>query len=276
MIQEKLDGLSISLLYEDGKFIQMLTRGDGKQGEDITENAMRMPSIPQTIPEKGTVLVRGEAVISWVNFRENFKGEGENPRNTATGVIRSKSLPDKLKYVDFVAYDYYGANRRASVKTEEEVLKYLSSMSFKVPVFQRLVNSPTEMIAVYESYDKGERDNLPYMTDGLVAKVNSLDSQERLGVKNNRPEYAIAMKPTPKACVTRIIGITWEMGLSGRYTPVIQVEPTPLDGVTLRNVSMHNLRYLKEWTTKGLKLGSTITVVRSGDVIPMLKSLVNP
>jgi DNA ligase (NAD+) len=110
----------------------------------------------------------------------------------------------------------------------------------------------------------------------LVLKVNCLHAQGRVGSKNNRPEHSIAVKPTPKACTTKVLSLVWDAGLSGRFTPVAHVEPTHLDGVTLRKVNMHNLDYLGEWVAKGFGIGAEITVIRSGDVIPYLTQVITP
>lgn len=276
VIQEKLDGLSISLEYRDGKLFQMLTRGDGKVGEDITPNAEHIPSIPKEISEKGVVCIRGEALIRLNDFKDHLADKFENPRNTASGLIRGKSTVQYLKHITFVAYDYYGPLRGKGVDTEDRVQAYLGSLGFSTPKLCHTVNNPEEAIAVYEQYDKEWRDDLPWLTDGLVLKVNSLALQNKLGANNSRPEHSVAIKPTPKACITTVLSITWEMGLSGRYTPVVQVTPTPLDGVTLRNVNMHNLDYLGEWVKKGFGIGAQVTVVRSGDVIPYLTGVLIP
>jgi DNA ligase (NAD+) len=255
----------------------MVTRGDGKVGEDISPNIPFMTSIPNKIPDLGHVFIRGEAIVNWNNFKEHLANEFENPRNSASGLIRSKSKVELLKYLSFVAYDYYGPERIKRISKETEILAYLSQqLKFEIPKICRTADTPGEAVAIYEQYDKQWRDELPWMTDGLVMKVNDLNLQNKLGDRGGRPEHSIALKPTPKACVTKVIGLTWEQGLSGRYTPVAQVEPTPLDGVTLRNVNMHNLDFLGLWVKKGFGIGATITVLRSGDVIPYPQSVIIP
>lgn len=276
ILEEKLDGLSISLCYRDGKLVQMLTRGDGDVGEDITPNAEHIPSIPKNIDEMGEVHIRGEIVVRWDNFKTYLADKFENPRNTASGLVRGKSTTTLLKYLTFVAYDYYGSKRGVTEETESHILHHVEHLGFIKPEIHKVCNTPEEVVAFYEHYDKVLRDELPWMTDGLVLKVNFLHLQNRLGVTNNRPAHSVAIKPTPKACITKVISVTWEAGLSGRYTPVAQVEPTYLDGVTLKNVNLHNLDYLGGWVKKGFGIGATITVVRSGDVIPYLTGVVVP
>lgn len=276
IIEEKLDGLSISITYINGKLVKMVTRGDGKVGEDITPNAEHITSIPKTIKEVGEVHIRGEAIVTWADFKEHLSDKFENPRNTASGLIRGKSTTQYLKHITLVAYDYYGEKRGVTEETEAQILHHLEHLGFTTPKIHAIVNTPEEAVKVYEDYDKTGRDQLPWMTDGLVMKVNDLNLQNRLCANANRPEHSTAIKPTPKACITKVLSVTWEMGLSGRLTPVAQVEPTYLDGVTLRNVNMHNLDYLGDWVKKGFGIGAQITVVRSGDVIPYLTEVLTP
>jgi DNA ligase (NAD+) len=228
------------------------------------------------ISETGAVYIRGEAVIKIKDFKENLAGSFENPRNTVSGLIRGKKHPELLKHVTFVAYDYYGSKRGLTEETETQIIQHLQHLGFEVPRMCVTVSNEQEALEVYKNYDSSGRDLLPWMTDGLVMKLKFLYHQDRLGANNARPEHSVAIKPTPKACVTRVLSLTWEQGLSGRFTPVAQVEPTPLDGVTLRNVCMHNLDYLWEWARKGFGVGAVVTVIRSGDVIPYLTGIVAP
>lgn len=277
VVQEKLDGISLSLEYCGGILFRAVTRGDGSVGEDITSNVQHIPVIPKVIGDTDHLFVRGEALITSKDFKDHFAGKGfENPRNTTSGIMRGKSNDAELSHVTFVAYEYHGPKRGNELDTEDMVVKHLADLGFVVPFLSDVVDSPDGVYKIYLEYESAIRETLSWLTDGLVVKVNQIAQQNRLGVKNGRPDYAVALKPKPKACVTKVIGITWEQGLSGRFTPVAQVEPTALDGVTLKNVNLHNLDYLGEWCKKGFSLGATIMVVRSGDVIPYLVGVINP
>jgi len=279
IIQEKLDGISMALNYREGRLISAVTRGNGDVGDDITLNASHFQGVPQYIADPGEVSIRGEVVLPWLAFKAYWEPQGKaNPRNTTSGVCKGRSSEKDLNTLLFVAYDYYGPHR-TNVETESELLDHLQSLSFYIPIVREVVTDVEAAVKVYEEYDKenGKRSELPYMTDGLVMRINDLKTQDtKFTIKDGCPTYATAIKPTPCAVISRILKVEWTMGLSGRFCPVAQVEPTPFDGTMLRNVSLHNLERVKELYEQGLDIGAKVLIVRSGDVIPYLTRVIEP
>jgi DNA ligase (NAD+) len=289
MFEEKLDGVSLQLTYIEGQLVSGVTRGDGNIGEDVTENIAHIPSIPKTIGTTGREDISGEVVLTHSNFDQFFKPMGKkNTRNCVGPTLQGKTRPELLKHFNFVAYGYHGPLRGSLIKTQEEMLVHLHSRGFDIPQLAKLLEGPQQLIDQYKLYDTQLRNTLPYTTDGVVLKVNDLEQQEALGSSNGRPVWAVAVKPTPMACVAKVIDLEWEQGLSGRFTPVAKVEPTPLGDVTLRQINMHNLDYLSIWTfggyvetlkkevQGGFGIGAEVLVIRSGDVIPYLVDIINP
>lgn len=277
IIEEKVDGISGDLEYKDGILQSLVTRGDGVIGDDITPHAQHIRSIPKNIPEMGTVNIRGEIVLPLVDFKEYWLPKGaKNPRNQVSGLAKGRSKPEDLATLQFIGYSYYGPSRCKAVKTEEQVVEMLARWGFQTPFFKEVVNSPQAATEFYELYDKEGRDALPYLTDGIVVKIDDLAIQDRMPSQGGRPSWAVAVKPSPKAVVTKVTGITWEMGLSGRFSPVAQVEPRDLDGTTLKNVNLFNLDRVKYWYTHGFGKGAEIMVIRTGDVLPHLVAVVTP
>jgi len=277
LITNKLDGISLELVYENQVLQSAVTRGDGLIGDDITDNVRHMPNVPKTIPVAGRVFIRGELVIGLKTFESYWKPRGaKNPRNSVAGLCKGRSTPEDLATVRFVAYDLCG-DHRATYTTKSGLILDLGKMGFEIPEVLVVVDTCDKAIAVYENYDKTLRATLSYLTDGLVIEVDDLKSQDTLfTIQDGCPTYATAIKPSPKAAVTKVIGITWSMGLSGRYCPTAQVVPADLDGTTLQNVNLHNLDFLWNLAEKGFGIGAEIMVVRAGDVIPYLHSVVTP
>lgn len=295
IIQCKLDGISLRATYVEGKLIQLVTRGDGKIGDDITAHAPYITNLPMTIQSAGTIHVRGEGVMYEADFHTVFAPQGKaNARNTASGLLKGRSTPADLKYIHFVAYKLFSPDV-ALANTEADRIRTLRAMGFEVPGLCVLANSAETAEQVYLDYDKdgGTRMALPYKTDGLVMTVNDITLQSKFADTSNRPGYAVAIKPTPKAAVTKMIGIEWEMGNSGMYTPVALVEPCDLDGTINRRINLFNLDFLTAWVeggeinvkktpqyptgkkkvTGGLGIGATILVIRTGDVLPYLSDV---
>lgn len=277
IIQAKLDGVSLCATYVDGKLNSLVTRGDGLIGDDITSHAEHMNNVPLTINKSGVVHVRGEGIMYESDFEQHFKSNGfKNARNTVSGMLKGRDTK-QLKYVRFVAYEYYGPDRE-EYRYESAHVTTLMSLGFEVPQLCQVVDNLDAAKNVYTQYDeRGGREALPYKTDGLVLKVNDTQLHGKLPtVAGGRPGHATAIKPTPKAAVTKVLSVIWSMGLSGRFTPVAQLEPADLDGVTLRQVNLHNLSYLREWVGKGFGVGAKVVVIRSGDVIPYLTQVLEP
>jgi len=285
-VQCKLDGISAVVTYLDGKLFSLVTRGDGTRGDDITVHAEHFQDIPLEIPDQGRVDIRGELIMEESVFQENWVGKWQekglekapsNARNSVAGLCKGRSKPEDLNDIRFVAYDYYGPKRRdQSLKSETEILAHLEETAFRVPALKETVESVAEAVGIYENYDQGGgREKIPYKTDGLVIKLDDLKQQEFFPVEV-RPKWATAIKPSSKSVATVVIGLIWSMGLSGRFSPVAQVEPRDLDGVCLKNLNMHNLENLEEWHKKGFGIGAQVLVERAGDVIPNLVDVISP
>lgn len=277
-ITEKLDGISLDLTYDNGKLVSAVTRGDGTHGDNITPNAKHIRGVLPEVTDLGRFHVRGEVVLPFVDFEAYWKPRGKaNPRNTVSGVCKGRSPEADLKTLMFVAYDYYGDKRRSLIKTEEGIVNYLNDLKFFKPKVFYTIKIILEIITLYKKYDAEIRATLPWLTDGLVIRVNSLEAQDsKFTIESGIPTYAVAIKPSPTVVTTEVIGIEWNMGLSGRMCPVAQVRPTEFDGTILRNVNMFNLDFLYQASKKGFDIGALIQVERTGNVLPYYKKVVVP
>ena len=263
-VTHKLDGISVSLRYVDGKLTQALTRGDGDVGEDITRNVLLMQGAVKQIPTKGTVYVRGEIICRKSDFKVHFQGES-NPRNTAAGTAKRQSDPDKCKYLTVVAYQYLPEGVAPNTKQTE--INNLISLGFETPSAY-WAGSPTEVMAVYDDYIATKRDALDYEIDGLVIDVDNRDAREALGDLNSRPRGSVAFKFPHDQKVTNLRAVRWQVGSSGRVTPVAEFDEIILGGAKVKQASLHTVDRVL-----GLKLweGCSIMVSRRNDVIPMVE-----
>lgn len=273
----KIDGLSMSLIYEKGKFVTAATRGDGTVGEDVTPNVKTIKSVPLKIKEeiiKETGIadfeVRGETFMSLKAFRQlNEDKENAceklfaNPRNSASGTI--KLLDPKLvakRGLDI--FTYYLSCEQKKLATHFENMNMLKKLGFKVNPEFRLCKGITEVIE-YCSYWEQKRDELPYEIDGVVIKVNSLNQQARLGNIARSPRWAVAYKFKAKQAETMLTGITWQVGRTGIVTPVAELEPVFLAGSTISRATLHNY---DEIIRKDIRTGDKVVIEKGGDVIP--------
>lgn len=285
IIEAKIDGISLLLKYVKGQLESAVTRGDGIVGDDITENASHVQGVAQTIPYTDhPVYIRGEVVMYEETFKKVYselkKPDGsqryKNARNTTSGMCKGKSDHKDLGNLNFIAYEIYGS-ARGWLLTESRVIETLKTWKFETPALVVTVTSSDEAEKVYLDYDqRGGREKIPYQTDGLVIKVNNIIDQNKYPTVGNRPSYCVAIKPTSKVAITRVLGVTWEMGLSGRFTPVAAVEPCDLDGTTNKRLNLFNLDFLTQWHQKGFGVGAIIRVRRTGDVLPYLDDVITP
>jgi DNA ligase (NAD+) len=294
-IQEKIDGISIRLTYVNGSLQEMVTRGDGLVGDDITAHAKFMSSIPKSIDCPHIIHVRGEAVMYEGDFnlyyaplkREDGTPRYMNARNTVSGMLKGRTAEEHLSRIHFVAYELFA--EALQDRTEYGSVNYLRVLGFETPCIVALVHSAEAAKRLYLEYDQqGRRESLPYKTDGLVIKVNDRDLQSRFPSISGRPGHAVAVKPTSKSSVTTVTGVTWNMGLSGAFTPVANVEPVELDGTICRNVNMFNLDFLDIWVNGGyleaqkkqvkggFGIGARVLITRAGDVLPYLIDVLSP
>ncbi len=272
-VSEKLDGLSIELVYEQGRFVQGITRGDGEIGEDITVNVAKMGGVPDVLKASTfTGSFRGEIILTKTNWKKYFADKA-NPRNAASGI--SKRLDGVgSNYLDILLYQVIGDQDFA---TEVEQFEFLESLGCKTPNYQIIfdgTNKKSADVLVNEGwrqYQGPVRDNLDYDIDGLVIRVNDMAQQMALGDKDLRPKGAKAFKFDNEARETILRDIIWQVGNSGRLTPVAIFDPVTLVGATVTRASLYNVAYIDEL---GLDIGATIIVVRANDVIPRVEEVV--
>ncbi len=274
---EKLDGISIELLYQDGEFEAAITRGDGTIGENITPNVARMKGVPGTIKQKGRVSVRGEIILrktdskGFVAFKKKTDPkftELKSLRNTAAGQARTKEakLLPGCKFITILCYDIEGVS---GLKSEKEKISLIEKLGFSVP--NAFFGKADKLVKKYKEYEDKLRKKLDYDIDGLVIRANIIRSQDLLGELNNRPRGAVAFKFGNEMQVTALEGILWSTGDTGRITPVAQISPVFLAGAEVRQASLHNLANVKEL---GIGIGDQVMVSRRNDVIPYVEKVV--
>ena len=269
--EPKIDGISASLNYKEGKFIMGLSRGDGKEGEDITENLKTIRDIPKKILQKNfpkEIDIRGEVFIKNSDFKELSK-KFANPRNAASGSLRQKN-PDETKKIPlrFIAYTF-GYEKNMKIKSQSEYLKNLDKWGFKTNPLNKKIIGINNLIKNYESIEK-KRDTLDFDIDGIVYKVNDLELQKRLGKVANAPRWAIAHKFSANSAVSKIEKIEIQIGRTGALTPVAKIKPINVGGVVVSNATLHNE---EEIIRKDIRIGDTVVIERAGDVIPHVVSV---
>jgi len=264
-ISEKLDGLSLSVTYWNGNFRQAITRGDGIEGEDITTNA-RLMLFPKKLPVNGNLTLRGEIVMRKSVFEKKYAKEYANPRNTASGLARGHE-GFGCSDLEVIFYDIISAN---VFQEESQKFEYIKDiLKVKTPFFKRV--SLEELIKVHEEYEDEKRATLDYEIDGLVVSVNKVIRQEFMGESGGFPRWAVAYKFESEKGKAAVVDIVTGMGRTGVYTPVAQIEPLKLAGVTITNVTLHNLAEIERL---GVRIGDIVEVKRSGDVIPKIVRVV--
>lgn len=290
VVEPKYDGGSIALVYENNKLTRGATRGNGKAGDEITNNTRAIKSIPlgADFNQKGIykVELRGEVLIRKDNFDKiNKKREaaGEsifaNPRNAATGGLRVK---DPQKAVDRVleafiyqvgyAIDEAGNSVLEQLETHDESIALLGDLGFKIPTVERKVCKNIQEVAAFCQKWQDEREQYPYEIDGMVVKVNNRQLQERIGYTSHHPRWAIAYKFRAKQATTKLLNVEYQVGKIGSITPVAKLDPVQLAGVTVGSVSLHNEDFIM---SKDLHLNDTVLVERAGDVIPYIVKAMN-
>ena len=267
----KIDGLSVSLNYKQGKLVSAATRGDGLVGEDITNNAKTIKVIPLTLNKPIDIEVRGEIFISKKRFNEineDRKAKGlelyQNCRNLAAGSIRQldSSVAASRKLDNWIYHlpnpEDYG------IKTHYEALEFMKDLGFKVNPNNKLVNNVDELLEYIEEKTK-QRDNLPYDIDGIVIKLNDISKQKVMGFTAKYPRWATAYKFPAKEILTKLEDIVFTVGRTGQITPNAVLSPVLVQGSTIKRATLHNEDYVKE---KDLKIGDVVSIRKAGDVIP--------
>ena len=274
VIEPKIDGTGVALLYEKGVLVRGATRGDGVRGDDITSNLKTIPSIPLRLREKTlkNVEVRGEVYFPLKGFRKYNRKQAEkgeavfaNPRNAAAGSLRQ--LDSKIvasRPLDIFIYTISFSEK--NFLTHEKAIKVLQKAGFRVNPLVKKVENMEEAIKYCEELEK-KRETLDYEIDGAVIKVNSLAKQKELGETIKHPRWAIAYKFAAKQATTKLKDIAVQVGRTGTLTPVAILEPVPVGGVTVSRATLHNFDELKR---KDVRIGDVVLVERSGDVIPQV------
>ncbi|MCG3402651.1 NAD-dependent DNA ligase LigA [Staphylococcus massiliensis CCUG 55927] len=271
MCELKIDGLAVSLKYENGKFVQGLTRGDGTTGEDITENLKTIHAIPLTLKKDISFEVRGEAFMPRKSFlklneekEQNEEQPFANPRNAAAGSLRQ--LDPKLAAKRKLDVFLYSINdlTELDAETQEEALNELDALGFKTNQERRSVNNIDEVIE-YIDYWTDKREALSYDIDGIVIKVNQLDTQDELGFTAKSPRWAIAYKFPAEEVVTTLLDIELSIGRTGVVTPTAILEPVRVAGTTVSRASLHNEDLIHE---KDIRISDSVVIKKAGDIIP--------
>ena len=277
ILELKLDGLSISLIYENGNLTRAVTRGDGKIGEDVTENIMEIESIPKKLKEPISLEVRGEIILPIKNFNkinEEREENGEevfaNPRNAAAGTIRQlDSTIVSKRGLD--CYLYYLVNaENYGIKTHLESIKFIEKLGFKTTgIFEEYSDFKTLEKSIEKWRTK--REKLDYETDGLVIKINDFSFYETLGYTTKSPRWAIAYKFPAEQVKTRLLDVTFQVGRTGVVTPVAELEAVNLSGSVVKRASLHNFDEIRR---KDIKIGDNVIVEKAAEIIPQVVNVV--
>ena len=269
--EPKIDGISASLNYKNGKFIKGLSRGDGEEGEDITANLKTIKDIPLTIshsnfPEE--IDIRGEVFIETKDFKKIEK-DFANPRNAASGSLRQKD-PKKTELIPlkFIAYTF-GFSSEMKVDKQSDFIKSLDKWGFKTSELNKTIKGINNLVEYHSEVEK-KRFSLNYDIDGIVYKINDFGLQKRLGFMATAPRWAIAHKFSANYSITKILDIDIQVGRTGALTPVAKVKPVNIGGVMVSNATLHNE---DEINRKDIRIGDTVKIERAGDVIPHVISV---
>lgn len=271
-VEYKFDGLSLALTYDGGKLIQAATRGNGNIGEDVTEQVKTIRTVPLQIAYKGRIDIRGEGIIK-LSELEKYNSQSDdklkNARNAVAGAIRN--LDPKVtasRKLDFFAYDIiYSPDK--TFASQKESFDFLKEQGFLVGNFFKIVHSIDEIHEIINHVNK-TRHELDFLIDGIVIKINKTDIRERLGETEKTPRWAVAYKFEAEETSTVLNSVTWQVGRTGKVTPVAELEPTELCGVTIKRATLNNYNDILR---KKVKLGDRVFIRRSNDVIPEILSV---
>ncbi|MEI0530183.1 NAD-dependent DNA ligase LigA [Brachyspira pilosicoli] len=275
-VENKFDGLALELIYEKGKLTVASTRGDGQVGENVTNNVKMISNVPKNIKETKKLIVRGEALITKKDFEALNKEREEleeipfaNARNAASGGLRQlDSAESKKRRLKFFAYQI--ANyKNFDLTNEYKSMEFLSELGFTVEGVHPNIEAKKVLEIYYNIQEK--RSKMDYEIDGLVIKVDDVKYQEKLGFLSRAPRFAVAFKFKPEEKETILKNIEVQVGRTGALTPVAKLEPVQVGGVTVSNVTLHNPNEIK---SKDIRIGDTVVVIRSGDVIPKIVRVV--
>ena len=274
----KYDGLSISLIYEDGKLVQAVTRGDGVKGDIVTDNVRTIKSVPLVLQEgkyPSSFEIRGEVLMPWTSF-EKLNAEREqqeeplfaNPRNAASGTLKLQN-PQEVSRRQLDSYLYYLLGEQLPFDGHYENMMEAAKWGFKVSDHMKKCTTIEEVLD-YINYWDTERKNLPVATDGIVLKVNSLRQQRNLGFKAKSPRWAIAYKFQAERQLTRLNSVSYQVGRTGAVTPVANLDPVQLSGTIVKRATLHNADIIKGLD---LHIGDMVYVEKGGEIIPKITAV---
>jgi DNA ligase (NAD+) len=284
-VEPKFDGASISLIFENDLLVRGATRGDGVEGDEITNNIRQIKTIPLSaaFSKLGIqqVEIRGEVLINKSNFKkynDQLIALGEdpkaNPRNMASGTLRLKDSAEvgKRNLEAFVYHvSYYTLQKNTplplGLTTHAGSLKLLWELGFRSPQQEKKVFKGIDAVIRYVEEFEATRDDLPYEIDGMVIKVNDFALQDKMGMTSHHPRWAIAFKFKARQATSKLLNVEFQVGRTGAVTPVAKLEPVAVGGVTVSSISVHNEEYIRE---KDLRIGDAVLIERAGDVIPQI------
>ena len=259
------------MIYKNGIFVSGLSRGDGREGEDITSNLETIKDIPKKIKAKdfpSEIDIRGEVFIQNSDFK-NLNEKFANPRNAASGSLRQKNPKETKKIpLKFIAYTF-GYEKGLKVNNQSDFLKKLNEWGFKTNPLNKLISGIKNLMINYQDIEK-KRSSIDFDIDGIVYKVNEFAMQKRLGNVANAPRWAIAHKFSSNKAVSKILDIEIQIGRTGALTPVAKIKPINIGGVIVSNATLHNE---DEINRKDIRIGDTAVIERAGDVIPHILSI---
>jgi len=276
MAEPKFDGLSVELVYQEGRFLRGSTRGDGTVGEDVSENLKTIRSLPLSLftearPASGTVAVRAEAIMRLEEFEalnrritELGKEPFANPRNAASGSLRQlDTRVTARRPLDLFAYEVMYADS-VGIRSQREALDFLAEWGFRIDPTSRLCEGLDEVVAYHQELE-AKRDELDYELDGIVVKVNRREQQSELGSRSRSPRWAIAFKFAARQEITEVMDIAVSVGRTGKLTPIALLRPVDVSGVTVSRATLHNQDEVRR---KDVRIGDRVRIQRAGDVIP--------
>ncbi len=269
VVQPKCDGISLEIIYKDGKFIEAITRGDGEIGDVITQNVVKMKNFVSNFKDNFTGSVRCEIVMLEQDFKKlNKDGFYSNSRNAVSG-ISQRLDGQSSEYCYLCAVDIYSTEK--VFQTETEKIEFLINNNFKT-VETFTCQNFDQIENIYQKFLTETRLSYPFEIDGLVIKINNQQIQHQLGIKNNRPKGQIAYKFPARTSQTRIASIDWQVGPLGMITPVAQVDPIEISGAIITFASLANYDLIKE---KNININDIVEISRRGDVIPHIDHIIN-
>ena len=270
LAQPKLDGSALSLEYVAGNLYRAATRGSGERGEDVTLNAKLVANVPTRLNSPVDCHVRGEVVMPLAVFEEKYREVSPNPRNLCSGALRQKHGDGKADASDlvFCAYDVKFPNESPDTVNDSELLSWLQEVGIEPAPWEIFSSeSPQKEMIEYTSKWSAKRATYEYEIDGIVFKLDNLEQRENLGMTAHHPRWALAWKFPSQEALSVLLGVDWQTGRTGAVTPVARIAPQMVGGVTVENVTLHNVGEVERL---GIKIGDKVKITRRGDVIPKI------